>query len=56
MWNPQHLTTLKASRACYGDSFTFTLTLKKNVPPKLYHKKQGAAKRPPPFQTAVTNK
>jgi hypothetical protein len=23
MWVPQHLTTLQASRACYGDSFTF---------------------------------
>jgi hypothetical protein len=23
MWDPQHLTNLKASRACYGDNFTF---------------------------------
>jgi hypothetical protein len=23
MWDPQHLTTLSASKACYGDSFTF---------------------------------
>jgi hypothetical protein len=22
MWNPQHLTTVYASTACYGDSFT----------------------------------
>jgi hypothetical protein len=22
MWDPQHLTTLKASTVCYGDSFT----------------------------------
>jgi hypothetical protein len=22
MWDPQHLTTLQASTACYGDSFT----------------------------------
>jgi hypothetical protein len=25
MWDPQHLTTLYASTACYGDSFTFLL-------------------------------
>jgi hypothetical protein len=24
MWEPRHLTTLRASKACYGDSFTFT--------------------------------
>jgi hypothetical protein len=23
MWDPEHLTTLQASTACYGDSFTF---------------------------------
>jgi hypothetical protein len=23
MWDPQHLATLEASTACYGDSFTF---------------------------------
>jgi hypothetical protein len=28
MWDPQHLTTLYASTACYGDTFTsFLLTL-----------------------------
>jgi hypothetical protein len=25
MWDPQHLTTLQASKACYSDSFTFLL-------------------------------
>jgi hypothetical protein len=24
MWDPRHLTTLQASKASYGDSFTFT--------------------------------
>jgi hypothetical protein len=27
MWDPQHLTALQASKACYGDSFTFFLLL-----------------------------
>jgi hypothetical protein len=27
MWEPQHLTTLWASTACYRDTFTFTFTL-----------------------------
>jgi hypothetical protein len=26
MWDPQHLTTLKAFMACYGDNFFFTFT------------------------------
>jgi hypothetical protein len=26
MWDPQHLTTLQASTACYRESFTFTFT------------------------------
>jgi hypothetical protein len=33
MWDPRHLTTLYASMASYGDSFTFTfiqITLKRN--------------------------
>jgi hypothetical protein len=25
VWDPQHLTTLYASTACYGDSLNFTL-------------------------------
>jgi hypothetical protein len=25
MWDPQHLTTLEASTACYGDSLTLLL-------------------------------
>jgi hypothetical protein len=27
MWEPQPLTTLRASKACRGENFTFTFTL-----------------------------
>jgi hypothetical protein len=30
MWDPQHLTTIWASMACYWDSFTF-LTKQENI-------------------------
>jgi hypothetical protein len=29
MWEPQHLTTLRASKACRGENFTFTLLTEK---------------------------
>jgi hypothetical protein len=33
MWEPQHLTTLWASTACYRDSFTFLLYARNNIGP-----------------------
>jgi hypothetical protein len=42
MWEPRHLTTLWAFKACYRDSFTFNF--KRNTDKKLQERKKRANK------------
>jgi hypothetical protein len=42
MWDPQHLTTLQASTACYRDRFIFLLSGNMLPPsPPLFHPEDG---------------
>jgi hypothetical protein len=49
MWDPQHLTILSASTACYGNSFTFYLSDRKLSAPQGHSQCCGVAKIPFPL-------